>query len=283
MQIGLINIEPKIFNTAYMQISEYFKNAMCGVALIDPGRPAEYEGCDKLFCSSLFGFTDKANIPSRAVCGGTGFDVKTKLPPEIACAKLDYSLYPECKTSYLWFSRGCIRDCSFCVVRQKEGKLKSVKPKNLNFNGDYITVMDNNFFANPAWLDAIEALCDYGQPVDFQGVDVRLLTPEMCESLAILKHRKRIKIAWDNPFEDLRDQIAMLLQYVKAYKVMCYVLIGHNSSLQQDVDRVRSLEQFGITPYVMCMNRQDKHQKKFQRWVNGHAYRNVKWEGFLTP
>lgn len=280
MKIGLIDIEPKIFNTAYMQISEYFKNAMCDVALMNPNQPSEYETCDKLFCSSLFGFTDKSNIPSRAVCGGTGFDVKTKLPSEIARSQLDYSLYPKCRTSYLWFSRGCIRNCSFCVVRQKEGKLKPVKPKKLNHNGKYITVMDNNFFANPGWRTAIYDLQCAEQPVDFQGVDVRVLTPKMCESLAILKHHKRIKIAWDNPFEDLRDQIAVLLQYVKAYKVMCYVLIGHNSSLQQDIDRVRSLEQFKITPYVMCMNRKDKHQKKFQRWVNGFAFRNVKWEDF---
>lgn len=275
MKIGLIDIEPKIFNTAYMQIAHHHREKGDTVRILAPDR--DLDQYDRLYCSSLFDFTDKSDVPDTALCGGTGFDLTTSLPFD---CDLDYSIYPDCDRSFVWFSRGCIRDCGFCVVRQKEGRIQPVKPKNLNPNGKHVVVMDNNFFASPEWKKAIWQLWEWGQPIDFQGVDVRLLTPEMCKCLRYTNHYKQLKIAWDNPFQDLREPIAGLLHYVKPHKVMCYVLIGHNSSLRQNIDRIKSLRQFKITPYVMCINRKDPHQKKFQRWVNGFAYRNVKWEDF---
>ncbi|GAG83275.1 unnamed protein product, partial [marine sediment metagenome] len=186
MKIGLINIEPKIHNTALMQIAMGYKQSNIDVSWANT--PVEYYKYDKLYCSSLFTFTDKSQIPKRTICGGSGFDIKKKLDKSKAKNQLDYSIYPECKTSYIWFSRGCIRNCPFCIVKQKEGKIRPVKPKQLNPNGKYITVMDNNFFANSQWKNAISFLKTSSQPVDFQGVDARILTKEMCSALNKLKH-----------------------------------------------------------------------------------------------
>ena len=272
IKIGLINIEPKIFNTAYMQIARHHKDAGDTVEWA-----TDYDQYDKLYCSSLFDFTDKSSVPDRAVCGGTGYDISKKLPFD---GDLDYSLYPECDCSYIWMSRGCVRNCGFCVVREKEGKIQPVSPKNLNPNGKFIQVQDNNFFASPEWKKSIWWLWGQGQPVDFQGVDVRLLTPEMCDCLKYTRHHKQLKIAWDSPKQDLTGNIKGLLKSIRPSKIMCYVLIGHNSTLEGDLMRIRILQEMKITPYVMCMNRKDPHQKKFQRWVNGFAYRKVKWEDF---
>ena len=275
MNIGLINIEPKIQNTAYMQISYHHKLKGDTVEWYDPAN--QY---DTIYCSSLFQFTDKSEVPTQALCGGTGFDPTTKLPFD---CDLDYSLYPECDRSFVWFSRGCIRNCDFCVVREKEGYIATVKPKNLNPNGSHIVVMDNNFFASPDWYKSLWQLWEWGQPVDFQGVDVRLLTSEMGENLGYTRHHKQVKIAWDNPRQDLTKEIELLLRYICASKIMCYVLTGCDSNLEQDIYRVRKLQEYKITPYIMCMNRQDKHQKKFQKWVNGFAYKNVTWTAFTVP
>jgi len=274
MKIGLINIEPKIHNTALMQITHHHREKGDTVEWAK-----DYDQHDKLYCSSLFDFTDKSGLPDRAVCGGTGFDLITTLPFD---CDLDYSLYPDCDCSYLWFSRGCIRNCGFCVVRQKEGKLRPVEPKNLNPNGKYIAVQDNNFFASPEWKKSMWQLWEYGQPVDFQGIDVRVLTHEMCESLKHTRHYKQLKIAWDNPEDDMTRLIKGLLRFVRPSKVMCYVLIGYNSTEQQDLYRIRTLQKLKITPYVMCINRREPYQKRFQKWVNGFAYRNVKWEDFKS-
>ena len=278
MKIGLIDIEPKINNVAYMQIAEYYRQRGDTVEWWSPLTDKQF---DHVFCSSIFDFTDKSEVPKRAICGGTGFDVTSKLSKDIEAADLDYSIYPKCRTSYIWFSRGCNRKCPWCVVFEKEGKFHLVKRKRLNTNGSYITIMDNDFFANPNWRDVILWLGN--MPVDIQGIDVRLLTDEMCVALDGLRRwkNKQFKIAWDNPFDDLRDHIAKLLHYVKPYKVMCYVLIGHNSTRQQDLDRVETLRKLKIDPFVMPYNKKDPYQKKFARWVNHKAvWRTVSWEKY---
>ena len=274
MKVGLYNIEPDIHNTALMQISHYHKSRGDQVEWYEEN----LWGYDKVYCSSLFQFTDKALVPHNAICGGTGFDLTTTLPFD---CDLDYSLYPDCDCSYLWFSRGCIRNCGFCVVRRKEGYLKVTPPKNLNPNGEYIKIQDNNFFASPAWRESIEWLKDTGQDVEFAGgVDVRLINKEQCDALNSLNHRKQIKIAWDNPKQDLRPKLAELTKYIKGYRLMCYVLIGYNSTVEDDIFRVRELHKLKITPYAMCIDRKDPEQKRFQKWTNYFFHKTMKFEDF---
>lgn len=282
MRIGLIDIEPKIFNTAYMQIAYYHKQRGDTIGWWSPLTDRQF---DHVYCSSLFDFTDKTEVPARAICGGTGFDVASRLSAAIEACNYDYSIYSNCKTSYLWFSRGCVRDCPWCVVRKKEGDIHSVRPKNINSNGKYITVMDNNFFESGNWWPAICQLKYLAQPVDFQGIDVRTITDGQCQVLNTLRHYKQIKIAWDNPKDEkaVFDGIARLTKYVKPYKIMCYVLIGFNSTEQQDLYRVETLRNLGIDPFVMPYNKSDLYQKAFARWVNHKAiFKKVKWEDYIS-
>jgi len=274
VKIGLYNIEPKIHNTALMQISYYHKQRGDQVEWYEES----LWGYDKVYCSSLFDFTDKSGVPPQAIRGGTGFDITTKLPFD---CDLDYSLYPECDCSYLWFSRGCIRNCGFCVVRRKEGYLRATAPKNLNPNGEYIKIQDNNFFANPTWKEAIKWLKNTGQDVEFAGgIDVRLINKEQCDALNSLTHRKQMKIAWDNPKQNLIPDLTRLTKYIKGYRLMCYVLTGYNSTIKEDTYRVQKIHEFGITPYVMCIDRKDPEQKRFQKWVNNFKYKTVEFEDY---
>lgn len=281
MKIGLIDIEPKIFNTAYMQIARYHKDRGDTVEWWTPLTDSQF---DYVCCSSLFDFTDKNEVPARAICGGTGFDITSQLSVAIEHCELDYSIYPRCRTSFIWFSRGCIRNCPWCVVPKKEGRIK-IDRHNYGFNpkAEYITVMDNNFFANKAWRDAIKFLLeDPDEPVDIeQGVDVRLLTEEMCQALNKLRHYKQIKIAWDNPRENLVPKLQWLIRQIKPYKLMCYVLIGFNSTEQQDLYRVETLRSLGIDSFAMPYNKSDLYQRTFARWVNHKAiHKKVKWEDY---
>ena len=162
MKVGLYNLEENIVNTAMMQVSTYHKQKGDTVEIYSPLLHDEY---DLVYAFSLFTFTPKHYVRSDMICGGTGFDIKTKLPDQISSCCYDWGLYPNCDYSIVWFSRGCIRNCPFCVVRQKEGKIYPVRPMNLNPNGKYVKVMDNNFFANPCWRDAVNILYGWGMPV----------------------------------------------------------------------------------------------------------------------
>jgi len=278
MKIGLINIEPKIFNTAYMQIAAFHKERNVEVGWWSPLTDGLF---DYVYCSSLFDFTDKREVPKRAICGGTGYDVQSLLSVAIQESELEYNIYPKCDRSYVWFSRGCIRNCPWCVVPEKEGKIKPVEPKNLNPRGKFIVVEDNNFFANPFWPTAINRLQCWNQPVVFDGIDVRLLDEEKCRALLTLKHHKQIKIAWDDPDVDLEPQIKKVIQWIKPWRLMCYVLIGFNSTEEQDLYRVETLRSLGIDPFVMPYDKSDLYQRAFARWVNHKTiFKSVKWEDY---
>lgn len=278
MKIALVNIEPKIENTAYMQISQYYKNKGASVEWYSPLFHREYA---KIYCSSLFTFTSKKLVTLDMVCGGTGFEekVKTRLPPEIETTDLDYSLYPKCKTSYLWFSRGCIRACPFCVVPKKEGPLIPVEPKNLNPNGVYVSVMDNNPTANPHFFKVIEYLLRLDQPIDFQsGVDVRTFSDKIGEALKRLRYWNYFHTAWDNPRENLTDKFEHLMQYIPKSRIMVYVLIGYWSTPEEDLYRVTELRKRGLSPWAMPYNKKDPYQKAFERWCNRHP--GCEWKDY---
>lgn len=277
--IGLHNLEPQIENTALMQVSQFHKQKGDIVKIYKPNAPKYY---DKVYAFSLFNFTDKSKILPGMICGGTGFDILSKLPNEIEQCDYDYSMYPYSDKSYIWFSRGCIRKCPYCVVYNKEGDIHQVKPKRLNPNGKYIMVVDNNFFANKYWPYAIKQLQRWNQPVNFSsGIDLRIFDSYQGRALQSIKLTKYIHIAWDNPKDNLIPKIQELLKYLKAYKIVCYVLIGYWSTPDEDLMRVIKLKELGVEPFVMPYNKKDYYQKNFARWVNHKAvFKTTTWDQY---
>lgn len=157
-----------------------------------------------------------------------------------------------------------------------------VKRKLLNTKGSYITIADNDFFANPNWKDVIAWLGN--MPVDIQNIDVRKLTVEKCKALNGLRRwkNKQFKIAWDDRNVDLRPKLREVLNYIPARKLMCYVLIGYWYKTEGgDLYRVEALRELGISPFVMPFDKSDPYQRAFARWVNHKAiFNKVKWEDY---
>jgi hypothetical protein len=284
--------EPKIVNTAVMQIWQWARE---NGHEVEHYRPLLRSTYDRIYASLLFRKTKRHYIPPEAVCGGTGFDLTTRLPPEIEACGYDYSAYPPDAPvwngepySIVWFSRGCIRRCEFCWVREKEGYIQPVEPKNLNPHGQHVKVQDNNFFANPKWREAVEALRGYGQPVEFEGVDVRLLDDEQVDVLKSFRHRRQIKIAWDNPRENLLPKLEWLVDRISPSKIMVYVLIGYpfkhggKSTHAENLYRVNAIRDLGMDPFVMPYDGGDDYQRHFARWVNGFVYKVASWEEYQS-
>lgn len=281
MRIALINIEKKIENTAYMQISQFHKRQGDSVEWYSPMYRYEY---DKIYCSSIFQFTNKSQVPKEAECGGTGFKdlISKRLPPEIEVCDLDYSLYPQCKTSYVWFSRGCIRSCGFCVVPQKEGKLTVVAPRNLNPSGTRLSVMDNTFTALPeaAFSWALYYLKRMGLPVDFEcGLDCRIVCPDRWREIReTLRIYHQVRTAWDNPKDDLRENLRVFASVFGTSKVMVYVLIGKDSTPAEDLMRVMAIRALKLDAWIMPYDKKNPYQKAFERWNNRHC--KCAWEDY---
>lgn len=269
-RIGLLNLEPKVTNTALMQISQYHKQRGDKVEWY---LPVCYDEYDKVYVASLFSTTRKPKLKPKFICGGTGFDdydhdIITRLPPEIEACNLDYSLYPNCKTSYLWFSRGCIHKCPYCVVWKKEGMIHSVEPKNLNPKGETITIIDNNPFKNPRWEEMIDFCIEQNRPVNFcSGVSLRDFEDSHGLAIQKLKLFHQLNVAWDNPRENLRPKIEQLLKFIPAKLVQCYVLVEYWSTKEEDMMRIDYLRSKGIDPYVMPYKK-TRYAKDLARWCN---------------
>lgn len=274
MRVGLVDVDGHNFpNYALMKISAWHKQRGDSVEWADP-MFGEY---DRVYMSKVFTFTeDNRDIWNcEVVKGGTGYDIASKLPEEIErVVDLDYSIYSQYAFSMQFFSRGCIRKCPFCLVRDKEGYIHSVEPSNLNPNGKWIEVLDNNFFANPEWRSAVEWLNVTKQPVNLHGVDVRIMNEEQCRALNSMKLHKGVHIAWDLPQYDLKPKLEEVVKWIKPYKLTCYVLVGFNSTMEQDLYRLRTLKELGITPFVQPYRDFENertpsmYEKDLARWAN---------------
>jgi hypothetical protein len=59
------------------------------------------------------------------------------------------------------------------------------------------------------------------------------------------------------------------------------VLIGYDTSPEEDLYRVEMLREMKIDPFVMPYDKSDPYQKNFSRWVNHKAiFKSVKWEDY---
>jgi hypothetical protein len=274
MRIGLVDVDGHNYpNYALMKISAWHKSRGDSVEWADP-MFGEY---DRVYMSKVFTFTkDNQDVWNcEVIKGGTGYDIASRLPDEIErVVDLDYSIYPQYTFSMQFFSRGCIRKCPFCLVRDKEGYIHSVEPSNLNPNGKHIEVLDNNFFANPEWRSAVSWLNATKLPVNLHGVDVRIMNEEQCKALNTMKLHKAIHIAWDLPQLDLKPKLQQIVKWIKPYKLTCYVLVGFNSTMEQDLYRLRTLKELGITPFVQPYRDFENertptmYEKDLARWTN---------------
>jgi len=134
MKIAIFNLEPYT-NIAIEKIIEYYRMRGDEVYHYLPINDHLY---DWIYCSSIFTFSDKSYVTDKMICGGTGFDLTTILPPEIEAMK------PKINIGFT--TRGCIRNCPFCVVPQKEGKIKIIGDIYDFWDGknEWITILDNN-------------------------------------------------------------------------------------------------------------------------------------------
>lgn len=273
MKVGLIDVDGHNFpNLALMKIAGYHRAKGDEVDWT-----FHFEHYDRIYKAKVFSFSpddDTADDADEIIKGGTGYDIASRLPDEIdAWRKPDYSIYGF-PFSVQFYSRGCIRRCPFCLVHDKEGNIHPVTPMDLNPIGKWIEVLDNNFFANPEWREAIRHLKAQGQPVNFHGVDIRIMDSEQAEALKGLRLKRNIHIAWDLPQLDLTDKLKEVVKIIPARRLTCYVLVGFNSTPEQDLHRVRTLKSLGITPFVQPYRdyenktQPSQYAKDFARWTN---------------
>lgn len=207
MKIGLIDVDSHNFpNLCLMKLSAYHKAKGHTVEWWNAKGRYDLVYKSRVFTDTYSKDTITVTNAEQVIFGGTGYDTKNRLPPEVEHSYPDYSIYPQFfGIAYGFLSRGCPRNCGFCIVSGKEGR-KSVKVADLSEFWKWqpeIKIMDANLLACPDHENLIEQLMQSRAWVDFsQGLDIRLVSRDNVSLL----NRVRIKavhFAWDNPDEDL--------------------------------------------------------------------------------
>ena len=104
MKVGIYCPDETGFpNYALMTISGYHK---AKGDIVEWYNPLWYDTYDKIYCSSCFDFSSKEYVADDMICGGTGFDKDIELPEKITNSEPDYSIYPDCDFSIIWFDIG---------------------------------------------------------------------------------------------------------------------------------------------------------------------------------
>lgn len=182
MRISLIDHDSKIPNLALMKISAYHKSIGDTVGL-------NLSSADKVYHSIVFNKNKGKSLngvltDADHVYGGSGFDISVKLPDTIEFMKPDYDLYPS-EYSMGFSSRGCNRNCYFCIVPSKEGKFKRWQHPKEFYDERFkkLVLLDNNILFDRDWAIEILNWCvDNNIKLDMtQGYDIRLLDHEIAD------------------------------------------------------------------------------------------------------
>lgn len=260
----LIDFDAKIANLALMKISSYHKNLghnvylQRGLSISNP-----FDKPDIVYISCIFSWNRSEarklarQYQSQGVevhIGGSGVSLSIRLPPEIESLPADYNLYPECDYSIGYTVRGCPRSCPWCIVPKKDGKPHVVADIYDIWNKRHkkLVLLDDNILALPSHFKKIAyQVIKERLEVEFHSLDIRFLTDE---TAALLKKMqvKHPHFAWDS----MDDEYAVLrgieiLRRNKITRSTFFVLVGFNTTFEQDLYRIEKLKSIGQRAYVM--------------------------------
>ena len=272
MRISLIDVDSKIPNLALMKLSAYHKakGDTVGFNLSNP---------DKIYASIVFKKNNGkskngqiSNIP--IIYGGSGYDINSKLPREIEYLKPDYNLYPS-EYSQGFTSRGCNRNCYFCIVPQKEGYFSIHQHPDQFYDDRFkeIMLMDNNILFNYGWAKQVLDWCSmHSLKVNMtQGYDIRLID-ETIAGLIFDTRVDMVRFAFDDiKLESIIREKIQLLKDVgfNLRSNIAFYCYCHNDSMFEDtLRRCNILKDLGTNAHVMynCDIPKTQRIKSLMKW-----------------
>ena len=276
-------------NLASMKLSSYYKST--GNHVVLERNYSNLHNYDKILISKVF--TDTV-VPEEILnmenveYGGTGFyyDKAPKLPDEIEHIFPDYHLYDDFVNEQIakgvkpkdlkeytdvsigFTTRGCIRQCKFCVNQNyTKACIHSKIEEFYDPSRKYICLLDDNIFACKDWKQVFDELIATKHKFYFkQGMDERLLTDEKCDYLF---NKSNWYGGYTFAFDNIKDRVIIekKLQMIRNHtdkQCRFYVFCGFNHNnpgiypdefWENDIadlfERIRILMKYKCLPYIM--------------------------------
>lgn len=281
MKIGLLDVDNKGFpNLALMKFAKWHKNVGHRVEWYTP-----FDFYDFVFVSKIFTFT-----PDHGYClnsntdayfeGGTGYGDKVTMPVEVENSQPDYSIYkvPD-NVAYGFLTRGCCNNCSWCVVPQKEGKIRPYNDvEQIAVDGrKNLILMDNNILASGDYAkNQFEKIIKNNYRIDFnQAMDARLVDNDFAKLIAKTKWIRYIRFGCDteNQVSFCKEAIEKIRKYGYKGRFMLYtMIIGNIDECLRRVNFWRNDKNVSCfaQPFRSFDNKNTipQWQRDFARWCN---------------
>lgn len=286
----LINVDSIIPNLALMHISTWRKSLglKTGFNIVDPSEV--WASCvfhkNKHLMDGLEFFYPNAVINR----GGGGYDIHKSLPKEVDLMMPDYSLYPDCDYDVGFTSRGCNRNCYFCIVPTKEGKFHVNQHPSEFHDPSHkkIVLFDNNILLDKEWFfEVTDWILENNLRVDFnQGLDIRLMDKDIAKRIAELKPIDLWHFAFDslNYQDAVTDGIKMLNDAgvnIRS-KTNWYVYLHSDEQYEDALERCEILRKNNALPYIMVNRDAERTQRMtdLKRWTRPQIFFSTEFGGY---
>lgn len=296
MNVGICAVDSHNFpNLALMRISAWHKAQGDAVDWFMP-----LMRYDRVYASKIFTFIpDDKFLPADAIRGGTGYDVTSRLLPEVESMRPDYTIYPYYKEAYGFLTRGCVNHCPWCVVPKKEGAIhvvddiENICRTNTGFRHSAI-LMDNNFLTAPIEFvrEQAEKMRRLNIRVDFnQATDARLFDEERARIMAGIPWLRMVRISCDTDsmLPHCISAMKKLREFGCKKDVLIYVL-AKNDGIDSALHRIYGLMAADkrAVPFVMPYRSltdnsivPSEELRHLARWCNKAWIRkSCKWEDY---
>lgn len=264
------------------------------------------------------------------VIGGTGWDDYTKAPYDITELPPEIEAIPHMKWTYEMYdidygigfsTRGCHVGCAFCVVPKKEGMVEyrdTTVTDLINPRSKHLILMNNNSLAHKDFYEDIAEIKEHNLSIHWdQANDITLVNPKVAEALASVNYRgfdakkKQLFFAFDlmirkkidpdqgntiayDMMKEVPNRVKMLQEFgIPPHHLVFYMLIGYNTTEEEDLIRVECLKSLGCEIYPMLFrdlngkvgidgqgNPQPFHVRALRDWINSGVYRNTEFKDF---
>lgn len=267
MKVNLLTDAPR-HNLALMRISTFHKKKQGDeVTLNQPLRPADLSYGSWLFSSSMKYNCDLEGGPAISPSVRSGFE--TERPDYDLFPGMDYSL------GYTWSH--CPRRCKFCVVpKQRNPQIHHSIWEFHESRFRKICLLNNNTFSDPQWRETFEEIWDAGLTIiDENGYDLRLLDDEKADVLSRSNFVTGIHFAWDRMSDETNIIAGLKLlkeHHLRSVNNLVYVLIGFDTTMEEDIHRCQVIDDYGLTPFPMPYSK-NQYTRAFRRFINLHYYR----------
>lgn len=258
-EVLLIDVDGKIPNVALMKLSAFYRRQGYKTTLAR-AENWDVEAAEQVFASCTFHCDASLRrvarlremFGERLRAGGSGLDLKLRLPAEIEAMPADYGLYDETAEKAVGFlTRGCPFSCPFCLVPVKEGLPRQVSDFDDLLQGrTKLVLLDDNILSHPQADQFLEEMAarklevNFNQTLDLRLVDrnrAGLLRRIACRNYRFSRTNYHFSLNGTGNFDLLRRNYAYLDFQKREDNVEFVCMYGFDTTLAEDVERFEFL------------------------------------------